>query len=259
MTTKSTPMPPLGSLKQDAEQIWNSAINDNTPLVHISMRMNVIVRTLIIIFFTLLTLHVLSIIWIENQDVSNRFFFDREGNLPSFFSTLILLLSSGIIAVIAFFKKQSNNGFYPYWLVLSVIFLLLAIDENSSFHEVLIDPLSKRISNSGIWAFAWVIPAIPAVILLGVIYLRFLLSLPVDIRFRLLLSAVIYIAGAIGMEMVGAYFWTHEDFGPISGAYMIAMTVEESLEMIAIICLVSTLLSYSKRLSTRISIDLQFV
>ncbi|CAN5805319.1 hypothetical protein BH24BAC1_BH24BAC1_09280 [soil metagenome] len=95
-----------------------------------------------------------------------KFYFDREGNLPTYFSTLILFLSSSLLALIAALKRKANDFFAKHWTILAIIFLGLSIDEAVDFHKGLIEPLRNTFHLSGLLNFSWVIAGGIFVILL---------------------------------------------------------------------------------------------
>lgn len=76
---------------------------------------------------------------------------------------------------------------------------------------------------------------------LGLLYIKFLRHLPRDTRKLTIVAGIIYIGGALVMEMVGGY---------ISGSelphsfYLVATTIEEALEMIGSGLFIITLLGY---------------
>lgn len=73
-------------------------------------------------------------------------------------------------------------------------------------------------------------------------YLRFLAALPARTRNLFLLAGAIYVAGALGVEMIGG---RHAFvFGRYNFAYTMIATLEEFLEMLGILLFVQALLSY---------------
>jgi hypothetical protein len=78
--------------------------------------------------------------------------------------------------------------------------------------------------------FAWIIPVGGFVVMLALLYLPFLRSLPPRFGGLFILSAVLYVGGAVGMEMPGAaYFEVH---GKHNFTYQSITIVEETLEML---------------------------
>ena len=80
---------------------------------------------------------------------------DGEANIPAWFSSSLLLQISLLLAIIAYAKKKIKAPYYYHWALLSLIFLLLSIDEASEIHERLniiqLSGLAK-----GIFYFGWV-------------------------------------------------------------------------------------------------------
>ena len=170
------------------------------------------------------------------------FALDHEWNIPTYYSSLALLFCSILLAIIAFSHKNEKNKFYLYWTVLAIIFFLLSLDESLQFHEQTIGRLRNLFDLSGIFYFAWVIPGIIFVFIFGLFFIKFLLNLDRKLRFLFIVSSIIYVCGAIGMELTsGWYASTH---GVENFSYAILTDIEESLEMIGILVLIHTLQSY---------------
>ena len=84
--------------------------------------------------------------------------FDREGNLPTIVSSLMLLLCAVLLALIAYTVRNRKASGWIGWVGLSLLFLFVAIDESVSIHEQLIRPVREMFKLSGVLYFAWVIP-----------------------------------------------------------------------------------------------------
>jgi hypothetical protein len=172
------------------------------------------------------------------------FYVDLEMNVPAFFSMTMLLIASFLLAIIAFLKKQEKAAFVLQWTTLSLGFLLMAFDEVIAVHERLIEPMRAVLGeeNLGVLYFAWVVPAIPLVICLGVLFLRFLWNLPAKTKTCFILAGAIFLGGAIGCELIESAYC--EIYGKENLLYMIQTTIEESMEMGGIILFIYALLSY---------------
>jgi hypothetical protein len=169
---------------------------------------------------------------------------DREHNIPTFFSMLLLLTSALLLSGIAIINGKQRLPHVSKWAILSFGFLFMSYDEIFAVHEKLIMPLRTLLgdSNLDIFYFAWVIPGIAVVFVLGLFFYKFLLYLPAKTRLRFLISATLYIGGAIGMEMIGGrYGLLH---GEKNWTYAMIVTVEESLEMAGLIFFIYALLKY---------------
>jgi hypothetical protein len=187
------------------------------------------------------------------QTLENIFNLEVETAPPTYFSCLLLLMVSIILAIIA---AQRNFKSEPGWGILSAIFLFLSMDEAASLHELLFDVVTAYTGQpSGILHYAWYIPVIPALVIFGLLYLRFWLRLPVFERIFFVVSAGIYLYGVIGMEAVSG--WMDELWGVNSLIYNIAMTIEETMEMGGMILFIYTLLHYLAGWKPKFTIQLQ--
>ena len=164
-----------------------------------------------------------------------------ENNVPTFFSTFNLVACATLLSIIAIQSSIARNA--RYWKWLAIIFLFLAVDEDASLHELLIEPVRDNLHVTGALYFAWVIPYGLALLVVGLLYLRFVWSLPVRTRRLFLAAGSIYLAGAIGFELVGWwYFSTHGEIEDLSYALFVA--AEEFLEMSGVILFIYALLGF---------------
>jgi hypothetical protein len=171
-----------------------------------------------------------------------RFYFDHENNLPTFFSTFILLLAAALTGLIGMARRRAGDGFALHWQVMALVFAALSVDEAASFHEVLILPLRRVFDLSGFFWFGWVIPGAAFAAAFALAYWRFLLHLPGATRRLLLTAGVLYVLGAVGLEMVGGHVFLIGEAQQDMRTYMVVMTLEESLEMGGILLLIHALL-----------------
>ncbi|MBR8826931.1 MAG: hypothetical protein DSM107014_03335 [Gomphosphaeria aponina SAG 52.96 = DSM 107014] len=168
---------------------------------------------------------------------------DREMNFPTWYSALMLGFASFLLRAIALGKALEHNRFYPQWKLLAKIFVFLAIDEVLSIHEILIIPdLRKALNLPGIFYSVWVIPGIIVVVIFLKKYWKFTQHLPKRSRFHFMLAAMLYIGGALGMEMVGGLY-AHLQ-GKQNIVYALIANLEEVMEMMGIIVFIYGLLYY---------------
>lgn len=83
---------------------------------------------------------------------------DEEVNLPTLYSSSALLLCSALLAIIAYAKKVAGERYVQYWKALSIIFMILSLDEYLGLHEKIIEPLRHTLHTSGLLYYSWVIP-----------------------------------------------------------------------------------------------------
>lgn len=177
---------------------------------------------------------------------------NNEINLPAWYSASVLLMASLLLALIAAARRRLKLGDVPHWAMLSLIFLGLSADELASFHEVLIVPIRRRLDLHGAFYFAWVLPGLTFAAIVGAGYRRFLLRLDRRTRRLFLISAIVYLGGALGIEMVGG--WLTEAVGQTDPRYIAATTLEELLEMAGMVLFVYSQLDYLARQPWRVSL-----
>jgi hypothetical protein len=171
-----------------------------------------------------------------------RFNLNREHNIPSYFSAILLLICGALFSVISIIRGNRNNHFKVYWSFLAFIFLFLSVDESTSIHEMFSDPLREFLGTGGIFYYAWILVAIPLIILFIVGYWRFFQHLPRVTKTNIGFAFIIFISGAIGFEMLGG--WYESQFGDRHLMYDVIVTIEESLEMTGSILLIRALLDF---------------
>ena len=130
------------------------------------------------------------------------------------------------------------------WLIISVIFIFIGVDESISIHEGFTEPLRNVLNTGSFFYYAWVIPYAAIVIVLILIYLPFFFKLPWDTKVCITISAILYVAGAIGMELIGgAWYELHGK----DSIFFILASLEEVLEMLGMIGFIYTFSSYIDR------------
>ena len=153
---------------------------------------------------------------------------DVEYSLYTWLSTVNLFFAAQLLLLVGYEKWKFNQNSYMHLLLLSLVFLFLSADEALSFHEKISGAIKSAFHASGIFHFAWVIPALAILILGLIIYFPFIWSLNPSIRYPMLLSALMFLSGAVGMEMVGGSY--AERFGVETLAYRLMANLEEALE-----------------------------
>ena len=167
---------------------------------------------------------------------------DAEANVPTWFSSLLLLLAAALLAAMARAKHVRRDPFTPLWIALAMVFAGLSVDEFASVHELLDRVLRGERSTHGIFYFAWVIPAIVGLLVLGLFYRRLLLSLPGHTRRLFVLAAAIYVGGALGVAMLGGF--VADAYGEENLTYALIAAAEEALEMAGVVVFIRALLLY---------------
>lgn len=166
-----------------------------------------------------------------------------EQNIPTWYTSASLLLCAMFLAYITVARKKLGLSYIAHWGALSAIFLYLSIDSVATIHDRTIErPLIELLHPRGFVHFPWVIPGIIVVILLAVLYSRFLFHLPVKTRFLFIIAAAAYIGGGLILEMVSAYLMDYYVQDILLRGFV--ATLQEFLEMAGVIIFIYALLSY---------------
>ena len=163
---------------------------------------------------------------------------DREMNLPTLFSALLMLSSALLLRRLS---KAPAREAVAEWTLLSRIFVFLALDESLQIHEILILPGLRHQVHPAL-ASTWVIPY--GLIALGLLWrLRhFLRDLPATTSRRFLRSGGVYVLGTLGMEMVGSFAVRSGSIRLHSIWYGAITGIEESLEILGLILFLQALM-----------------
>lgn len=184
------------------------------------------------------------------------FDFDTEGNFPTLFNGALLGFSSLLAMTIGLRSRSEGLPHAKSWLGAAAILAFLCFDELCGIHDALFIILQARMETEGGFSWPWVIPYAALTIGVAVAYVRFFLSLPTAYKIRFALAAMLYVGGAIGMEMVAAAHW--DKVGGADSTFGIFYTIEENLEFAGCILAGFTLLKWiEERLgTTRIGLQL---
>ena len=165
-----------------------------------------------------------------------------ETSVGNWFGSVLLLCCAGLLTLIAVAKRVMRDRYRWHWAGLAVIFLLMSIDEGADAHGQVSYVLNAYFQPSGLLLYAWVVPGVIFVLLFGIAYARFLVSLPGSYRWRFGLAGSVFVAAALVLEMVQA---RHDGlYGVETMTYKLLVTVEEMAEKGALILFIATLMRY---------------
>jgi hypothetical protein len=160
--------------------------------------------------------------------IPRRLNVDSELTVWSWFQSTLLFVCAALLAVAAFAAYRTRTRYARHWSVLSLCLLWVSIDEAASIHELTIGPLHDALNTSGIFYFAWVIPAIPIVLALALFYAKFLGHLEPGVRALFICAGAAYVIGALGGDLVGGQWQAAH--GNHNLTYALMTQVEENLE-----------------------------
>ncbi|HSN81273.1 MAG TPA: hypothetical protein VLS88_01735 [Polyangiales bacterium] len=161
---------------------------------------------------------------------------DHERNAPSWFASVLALAGAALFFLLWRLVPRADKPSRA-WLFLSLVFVFVSVDEFASIHEELIVPVRDWLHLSGLFYFAWVVPYGLCVAILGISLWPFFRRMEPEVRHRFAAAAVVYLSGAIGMELIGG--WVFESLAEQRNlTYDLITSVEETLEFVGLILLV---------------------
>jgi hypothetical protein len=145
-----------------------------------------------------------------------------EANLPTWFSSSLLLACAVAAGSIA----AARPPMHRHWWCIAVLATYLSLDEAAEIHE----HLGGHLDTTGWLYFDWVVPASVIVIALVVLFLPFIRALHPRTRLRLIIAGIIYVGGALIMELpLGRWTDAHGSEGL---GYALIDWIEETMEMV---------------------------
>ena len=199
-----------------------------------------------VIIGVLLLLNVVTYFNYHNEAyLFNMFNFDKEKNIPSIFSALILLLASTTLLYVSFqaLSFQVSNVF---WRSLSIIFLFLSFDELLRIHEKVGAFTASHIKGDGAFHYEWLIPYSVILLFLIFTYAKSIFALPTQVRNNMIISGILFVGGAVGFEMIGGMYIEEKGLLTVeavenSTSIFVLYTVEETLEMLGVVYFIYTI------------------
>lgn len=174
-----------------------------------------------------------------------------EHNLPTWYAVLLHATCAGLLILHGLSVVDGapvRGAGAARWLVLGGLFAFISMDELVQIHEA----ASDWFDTGGVLYFGWVIPAGLLVAALGLWYLPFLRALPARTRRRFIVAGVIFVSGALLMELPLGY-WT-ERAGTDNLVYAGIDWIEETLELVGVSLFLLALLDIPGRAPDRLRI-----
>jgi hypothetical protein len=171
----------------------------------------------------------------------DKFSLNEEQNFPTWWSSFLLLACAFVLWAIAAVTPPGPGRYKRHWTVLGAIFCYMSIDEFAEVHECLATMPGLN-DLHGIWYYGWVVPAVVLVAVFALSYLRFLFHLPMKTRTKVAVAGVVYVGGALGVELIlGAFTDKH---GNENFTWAMIGMVEESMEIVGSSLFLYALLEY---------------
>lgn len=177
---------------------------------------------------------------------------DAEISVPTWLSSSVILINAIALAAIGAHKLAHRDRLCRHWLFLAVVFAALSLDETAALHNALSAKLSGMLETGGFFDYPWVIPALIVCPLGLLAYVPFIRDFVGRERRLLIASAATFLAGALGLEMVGAKL--AETHGQELLPYRLATTAEEALESFGMLAFLVAILLHARRRIGRLEI-----
>ncbi len=213
--------------------------------ISIKYIVNIVILVLIAITVLSITSSLAKYYWPKDiiLDNLNQFFDSNlEANLPTLFSFLLIFINSIIIFIISLYEKEKYK--IIFWRLLSILFFIASIDEIAQIHEKFDIIMRHYHLNCGFFTNGWVTFWAIIIIIFLIIFAKFLWSLPQKTQNQLIIAGLLYAFGALGFEIIGGYLFSDKLF------FIFSTTIEEFLEMAAMIIFANTFLNYLKNLKS---------
>jgi len=244
----SLPAPPDALVSERAAHVLDAAdTTGGVTRVSVVVRPGRVLGLILLCWLPLLALSVGGQLYLyvfggTHTRVPKRLNVDSELTPASWFQSSLLLSCAFLLALAALAAYRSRARFAGHWAFLAFVFVYLSIDEAAAIHELSISYLHDWLDTSGIFFFAWVIPAMMLVAVMAIFYARFFVYLPRHVRTLFFCAAAAYLGGAIGGDLVGGYWF--DKHGGDNLTYALMTQVEETLETTGAALLVYTVLTH---------------
>lgn len=161
-----------------------------------------------------------------------------ESNIPTWYSALLLFVAAVLAATISIGTTQQK----AYWRFMAFVLAYMSLDEAAMLHEIMTVPMRENFQLTGFLYFGWILVGIPLAIIVGAIFIPFLLKLPRYCQLSFVLAGIIYLTGAILVESYSASIWAVTEYATLP--YHAVSILEELMEMFGVIITIQALLWY---------------
>jgi hypothetical protein len=180
----------------------------------------------------------------------------QEANLPTWYSSTILLCCALLLGLIARIKFQQRDRFRWHWLGLTMLFVLLSMDESAMIHETVQWALTRGVESSDpYYSIANILYATVLVAVVVLACLRFLASLPRRTALLFIVGGALFVGGGLVVDYVGEVL-RNQHAGANTIGYAVVTGIEETMEMFGVIVFIYALLYHLSDDSGRVRLTL---
>lgn len=213
-----------------------------------STKTNKIIVSLVVAWLTLWLANAIQDITIWLTGTSAKIWvldLDFEESFYTWFSTVMLSAAAFMCFFLSLKDHGQTKNVKTQWRILGSLFFLLSADETLSFHERISGMLSTSFTTSGMFEFAWVIPALIIIPIFLFLFFPFIRHLHTHVSYTIIIAGAIFVFGAVGMEMIAGIFISEnnsQDDVFTSPMYRFLVNIEEGLEVLGVIVFIKALL-----------------
>jgi len=156
-----------------------------------------------------------------------------EQSFATWFSTMLL----AVLGVCLLWVSSVAQELKRSWQILGILVLAISCDEVAGVHER-VGTLYRHLKAIGIqlydiFYFGWTLPVLVVLPVAVVLFCRFVSALPSQHRWRLSVPAIVYLSGAVGLELWESRLAAAG--GETSALFHWITLVEEVLEMTGVV------------------------
>jgi len=131
-----------------------------------------------------------------------------EQSIPTFFSVLNLLFASILLLVIYIFESRNQIKGSLFWLLLSIVFFYLSVDESASIHENFVEVntflVNKGVISQVLDTHQWLPFGVLFLVLFSIVFIPFFKHIDKVTLRNFSIAGFVFISGAVGLEYLGA-------------------------------------------------------
>lgn len=178
-------------------------------------------------------------------EIQQLFDLDEEQSVPNWYSSAALGFAALLAAGIASRVRRLALADAARWGAVAWVLFYLCFDEVAGVHET-VNSLST---------IAWTIPFGLLALVIGAWMLPWVMRLPVATRNGFIFSGVLYVMGAVGIELLTSQFFDESNKRQFS--YALYTVAEEGLEMLGAVLTIRTLLRHMEAESGEATLGLR--